>query len=72
MGGHKKENTMDPKNYSRLAAAIFGIVAVLQFVRVVLAWDITVNGVPVPLFVSGMVAFVGIAMAWLGFGASRR
>jgi hypothetical protein len=67
-----KEPPMDPKNYSRLAGAIFGIIAVLQLIRVVLAWDITVNGIPVPLFVSGMVAFVGIAMAWLGISTSRR
>jgi hypothetical protein len=63
---------MDPKNYSRLAAAIFGIIALLQLIRVLLAWEITLNGVPIPLFVSGMVAFIGIVMAWLGFGASRR
>jgi hypothetical protein len=30
---------MDPKNYSRLAAVIFGVIAVLQLVRVFLAWD---------------------------------
>jgi hypothetical protein len=63
---------MDPKNYSRLAAAIFGSIALLQLIRVVLAWDIMVNGIPIPFFVSGMIAFVGIAMAWLGFSASRR
>ena len=40
---------MDPRNYSRLAAIIYAIVAVLQLVRVVLAWDITLNGVPIPL-----------------------
>ena len=42
--GTKGENPMDPKNYSRLAAAIFGIITLLQLIRVVLAWDITLNG----------------------------
>ena len=32
-----QENTMDPRNYSRLAAVIFAIIAVLQLIRVVLA-----------------------------------
>jgi hypothetical protein len=62
---------MDPKNYSRLAAVVFGVIAVLQLVRVVLAWDVTLNGVPIPLFASGIAAFVAAIMAWLGFGASR-
>jgi hypothetical protein len=63
---------MDPRNYSRLAAFIFAIIALLQLVRVVLAWEVTLNGVAIPLFVSGMACFFAAAMAWLGFGASRR
>jgi len=62
---------MEAKNFSRLAAAVFAVIALLQLVRVVLAWDATLNGVPVPLFVSGMVAFFAAMLAWLGFGASR-
>ena len=61
---------MDPKSYSRLAAVIFAIIAVLQLVRVVLAWDVILNEVPIPLFVSGIAAFVATIMAWLGFTAS--
>jgi len=63
---------MNPKNYSRLAAAIFAIIALLQLIRAFLAWDITLNGVPIPLFVSGVAAFVAAMMAWLGFNASSR
>jgi hypothetical protein len=62
---------MDPRNYSRLAAVIFAIIAVPQLIRVVLVWDITLNGVPIPLFASGIAGFVAVIMAWLGFGASR-
>jgi hypothetical protein len=63
---------MDPRNYSRLAAVIFAIIALLQLVRVLLAWDVTLNGVAIPLFVSGMACFLAAAMAWLGFGVSRK
>jgi hypothetical protein len=66
-----REEGMQPKNYSRLAAVIFAVIAVLQLVRVLLAWDIMLNGAPIPLFVSGMAAFVAAIMAWLGFRASR-
>jgi hypothetical protein len=69
--GKPGENAMDPKNYSRLAAVIFAVIVALQLVRVVLAWDVTLNGVPIPLFVSAIAAFVAAIMAWLGFGASR-
>jgi protein-S-isoprenylcysteine O-methyltransferase Ste14 len=62
---------MDPKNYSRLAAVIFAIIAHLQVIRVLLAWEITLNGIPIPLFASGIAVFVAAALAWLGFAASR-
>ena len=61
---------MDPKNYSRLAAVIFAIIALLQLVRVLLAWEIALN-VPIPLFVSGIAAFLAVMMAWLGLSAVR-
>ena len=63
---------MDPKNYSRLAAVIFATIAILQLIRIVLAWEVTLNGVPIPLFVSGIATFAGAMMAWLGFNASRK
>ena len=63
---------MDPKNYSRLAAVIFAVIALLQLIRVVLAWDIMLNGVPIPLFVSGIACFLAAAMSWLGFRTLRK
>jgi hypothetical protein len=62
---------MDPKNYSRLAAVVFAIVALLQLMRVLLAWEVTLNGIAIPLFASGIAVFVAAALAWLGFAASR-
>jgi hypothetical protein len=63
---------MDPKNFSRLAAVIFAIIVVLQLVRVLLAWEVTANGVQIPLFASEIAVFVTAVLAWLGFSASRR
>ena len=63
---------MDPKNYSRLAAAIFAAIAILQLIRIVLAWEVTLNGVPIPLVVSGIATFAGALMTWLGCNASRK
>ena len=63
---------MDPRNYSRLAALIFALIAIVQLLRVLFAWEVTLDGVPIPLFVSGMACFIAAAMAWLGFTSSRR
>ena len=62
---------MEPRFYSRLAAVVFAIIALVQLLRVLLAWEVTLNGIVVPL-VSGIACFVAAAMAWLGFGASRQ
>jgi hypothetical protein len=66
------ETVMDPRNYSRLAAVIFAIIAILQLLRALLAWEVTLNGVSIPIFVSGIACFIAAAMAWLGLGASRK
>jgi hypothetical protein len=54
---------MDAKSYSRVAAVIFAIIAILQLVRALSGWDITVNGADVPLWpavVAGALAVVGL------------
>ena len=35
---------MDPRNYARLAAIIFVVIALVQLLRVLFAWEITLNG----------------------------
>ena len=61
---------MNPRFYSRLAAIIFVVIALVQLLRVLFAWEVTLNGVAIPLFVSGIACFFAAAMAWLGFSAS--
>ena len=43
---------MTAKSYSRLAGAIFAIIALLQLVRALSGWEITLNGMPVPVWPS--------------------
>ena len=62
---------MEAKSYSRLAAAIFGIIALLQLVRALSGWDITLNGMPVPVWSSWLACGATLVLAWLGFTASR-
>jgi hypothetical protein len=63
---------MKPRFYARLAAVMFSIIALVQLLRLLLAWEATLNGAAIPLFVSGIAVFAAAAMAWLGFRASRR
>jgi len=61
---------MDAKIYSRIAAAIFAIIAILQLVRAVSGWDITLNGTPVPLWPSWLASVVAGLLAFVGLTAS--
>jgi hypothetical protein len=63
---------MKPRFYSRLAAVIFAVISLVQLLRVLLAWEATLNGVAIPLFVSGIACFLAGAMAWLGSSAASR
>ena len=61
---------MDAKSYSRLAGAIFAIIAVLQLVRSLSGWPVTVGGAAIPLWASWLACLVAGVLAWLGFAAS--
>jgi hypothetical protein len=67
----RRESVMNPRFYSRLAAIIFAVIAIVQLLRVFFAWEVTLNGVAIPLFVSGVACFFAAAMAWLVFSAWR-
>jgi len=55
------------KPFTQLAVVVFALVALLQLVRLLLGWEVTINGIAIPLWASG-VAFVvaaGLAaMVW--------
>ena len=55
------------KPFTLVAVVVFSVVALLQLLRLLLGWDITINAITIPLWASG-VAFVvaaGLAaMVW--------
>ena len=63
------------KPFSMLATILLSLIAILQLLRFVQGWEVTINGVIVPVWVSG-IAFVvaaGIAaMLWRESRAPRR
>ncbi len=55
------------KPFTAISIVVFSLIAILQLLRFVLGWEVSVNGFAVPVWVSGM-AFVvlgGLAvMLW--------
>ena len=62
---------MTAAQYSLLAAAIFALVAVLQLVRAVAGWPVTINRTSIPVAASWVAAVVAVILAWLGYAASH-
>jgi hypothetical protein len=58
------------KRYSRVAAVICAIIALLQLFRALAGWDITLNGAAIPLWASWLASVVAGALACVGFTAS--
>jgi hypothetical protein len=56
------------KPFTVIAIALLSLIAILQLLRFILGWEVTVHGVSVPVWASG-IAFVvaaGLAaMVWL-------
>lgn len=62
---------MDPSGYSRLAGAIFAIVAVLQLVRAVRGWPVTVAGTEIPIWASWVALVIAGLLSWVGLTVSH-
>jgi len=63
---------MTATQYSLLAALIFALVAVLQLVRALTGLPVTAGQTLIPIWASWVACGVAIALAWLGYAASKR
>ncbi len=63
---------MSEKTFSTLAAAIFGVVAVLHLVRILIGWSIVVDGWTVPMWVSWVGLIVAGALSYHGAKLAMR
>jgi hypothetical protein len=60
---------VDPIAFARLAGAVFAIVALLQLMRALAGWPITVGRKEVPLWASWMACVIAGLLAWFGLTA---
>jgi hypothetical protein len=51
------------KPFTRLAVVVLWLIALLQLLRFIAGWQITLNGAPVPLWLSGVVAALAAGLA---------
>ena len=54
------------------AAAVFALIAVMQSLRLVLRWQITLNGATVPMWLSGIAFVLAAVLAVLLWRDARR
>lgn len=53
------------KPFTTIAVVVFSLVALLQLLRVALGWDVTVNGILIPLWASIIAAVVAATLAFM-------
>ena len=63
---------MTEKTFSTIAAAIFGVVAVVHLVRILLGWSIVIEGWTVPMWVSWVGLIVSGALSYYGAKLAMR
>ena len=59
------------KPFTTVAVVIFALVALMQLLRVALGWEITVNGVLIPLWASVVACVVAATLAFMLSRESR-
>ena len=59
------------KPFTTTAVVLLSLLALLQLLRLLLGWEVTVNGVHVPLWASGAAAVVAAGLAAMVWRENR-
>ena len=51
------------KPFTRIAVIVLWLIALAQLLRFILRWEVTLNGAPVPLWLSALVAGLAAGLA---------
>lgn len=62
---------MTASSYSRLAGAVFALVAILQLARALAGLPITIGNTSIPLWASWVACVVAAGLAWFGWNVSK-
>ena len=59
------------KPFTAISIVVFSLVAILQLTRLVLGWEVSINGVAIPVWVSGIAFIVSGGLAVMLWRESR-
>ena len=59
------------KPFTAIAIAVFSLIAILQLIRVILGWEVVIDGVSIPVWVSGIAFIVSGGLAVMLWRESR-
>jgi len=60
------------KPFTTIAVVVFSLVALLQLLRVVSGWEVTVNGIAIPIWASAVAFLVAAALAVMLWREARQ
>ena len=60
------------KPFTTVAVILFSLIALVQLLRFVLGWEVTVNGVMIPVWASGIAFVIAGALAAMLWRESNR
>ena len=59
------------KPFTITAVVFFSLIALLQLLRFILGWEVTVNGVTIPVWASGMAFVIAAGLAVMVWRETR-
>jgi sterol desaturase/sphingolipid hydroxylase (fatty acid hydroxylase superfamily) len=60
------------KPFTGIAVVVLWLIALVQLLEFIVGWEITLNGAPVPLWLSGLVAALAAGLAVMVWREQRR
>lgn len=60
------------KPFTTIAVVVFSLIALLQLLRFVSGWEVTVNGIAIPVWASGIAFVIAAALAAMVWREARR
>lgn len=63
---------MPIKPYLIATSLVFTLVTIIQLLRIIQQWAVMIDGVAIPLWVSGVIVIITVALAVSGFMLSAR
>jgi hypothetical protein len=60
------------KPFAMTAVVVFSLIALMQFLRFILRWEVTVNGVIVPVWLSGIACVIAGGLALMLWRKTRQ